>query len=103
MTPQIPNNYVNLPEKAGQYNILGLAGQRRSGKSFTAAILTNMDPRFKELSFALHLKQLYSKEFRVDLEELIDPKYKEKHRRGLQTYSTQMKKDYGEFVFPIRT
>ncbi len=98
----IPSKYVNNPEKVGSFNILGLAGLRKSGKSFCAKIITSLDPRFKEISFAESLKKLYSEKFNVPEDELNDITKKEKHRRGLQSYSLELKNEYGEFVFVNR-
>lgn len=98
----LPNKFINIKNPialGSKFNILGLAGKRRSGKNYCASLLTTLDDRFRELSFAESLKEIYAEEHGIEIEELNNPKFKEKHRRGLQTYSTQMKKNHGEFVF----
>lgn len=102
MKTQIPNTYVNKPSIIANHNILGLAGQRRVGKNYVASVLTSMDNRFMEMSFADSLKEDYAEEKGIDLFELHDPKYKEKHRRNIQEYSLDMKEKHGEFIFVNR-
>lgn len=96
----IPNKYINIKKRLNKsFNILGLAGKRRSGKDYVGALLLNLDTRFTRISFADHLKLLYSEEYGVPIEELNNIKFKEKHRRGLQTFSIKMKQENGEFIF----
>lgn len=98
-TTMIPNIYVNNPKKIKKFHLLGLAGTRKSGKDWCANILTKMDTRFKIVSFADALKYSFADRFNIKREDLDDVKLKEKYRRRLQTYSIDMKKEHGEFVF----
>jgi phosphomevalonate kinase len=79
--------------------ILAFVGRRYSGKSMAARIVTEIDPRFKKLSFADSLREMYSSKFNVDLELLKGRVSKEEYRRQIKDFSYEVKKEFGQFVF----
>lgn len=76
--------------------LIGLAGKRRSGKSTCARIIKEiaMDTfgvKVKILSYGFPLKQMFSRQFNVPVEDLDDPVTKEKYREAVIDYANLLK------------
>lgn len=86
--------YKDQPKK-----VLALISGRKSGKSFLAQVITEVDSRFAVRSFADPLKEMYAETTGTSLSDLYHQKNKEKYRQGLIDLSWQMKHDKGMFVW----
>lgn len=74
--------------------IIFVNGWTKSGKDELFKTLENFydDLKIKRVAFADPLKQQYSKNFEVPLQELYMEKYKEQHREGLIKFAEDSKK-----------
>lgn len=79
--------------------IIALCGKRKAGKNEVAKAIRSLYPSFSELSFADSLKREYAVRHNIHPDMLLDPIEKEKHRKGLQVLSEEMKAKHGEDVF----
>jgi phosphomevalonate kinase len=79
--------------------IIGFAGTRKSGKTAAAHQLMGIDERFRRMSFADPLKDMYCKTKGIGRETLDNVSLKEFYRRDMQEVSTQMKIDNGDDYF----
>lgn len=97
----ISTQYLNLNKEIvkPQCKILGLIGRRRSGKDYTAKVLTSLDLRFQSMSLASPLKEELAKELNIGIEKLDHPVDKERYRRSMQVFSLKKKAEGSDFYF----
>lgn len=69
--------------------IIGLTGQRRSGKSTAAELLVEISANFTRLAFADALKKQIADQYHMDVRDLYSDSTKEKYRQLMQDFGTQ--------------